>query len=183
VKELLTVATLAYPVLVYCGFGRWDPPWLALALAALLFLRAWSSRAGVWLLAGCGALVLGAASALGGGWLPVKLYPVMVSLVLLLVFGASVLRPPTVIERIARLAEPGLDAAGVAYTRKATIAWCVFFLANGCAAAATALWGSERIWLLYNGLIAYGLIGAMFAGEWLVRRRLRPRAAPRVAHG
>ena len=170
-KLLATLATAAYPLLVYLGFGRWDPLWLALGLAALMFLRAWSGRTPLWVVAGFGALALGAAGSLGGGWMPLKLYPVMVSAVLLAVFGASLWRPPTVVERIARLADPQLSPQGVAYTRKVTIAWCAFFVANGAVSAATALWGSEQLWLLYNGLLSYLLIAALFAGEWMVRRR------------
>ena len=41
---LAMVATAAYPLLVYLGFGRWDPLWLALGLAALMLLRAASAR-------------------------------------------------------------------------------------------------------------------------------------------
>jgi uncharacterized membrane protein len=176
----LTLATAAYPLVVYFGFGRWDPLWLALALAALLALRAWSGGDAVWLLAGVLALLLGATASLAGTWVPLKLYPVMVSAVLLAVFAASVLRPPTVVERIARLREPDLPPAGVAYTRRVTVAWCGFFVVNGLASAATAVWASEAVWLLYNGLIAYLLIAAFFAGEWLVRQR---HLARRVSHG
>jgi uncharacterized membrane protein len=182
-KLLVTAATLAYPLVVYLGFGRWNPAWMALALAALLFLRAWSGRDPVWLATGCGALVLGAAAGLGDSAVPLKLYPVMVSGVLLAVFGFSLWRPPTVIERIARLAEPQLPAAGVAYTRKVTLAWCGFFLANGAISAATALWGSEQAWILWNGLLSYAMVGLFFAGEWLLRQRLRARLAAPEARG
>lgn len=181
VKLLVTLATAAYPLLVYLGFGRWDPLWLALGLAALLFLRAWSGRDPIWVAAGIGALLLGAATAFAGSWLPLKLYPVMVSAVLLGVFGFSLWHPPTIVERIARLGEPQLPPEGVAYTRKVTIAWCGFFLANGALSAATALWASEQFWLLYNGLLAYLLIAAFFGAEWLLRRRLRART--RASHG
>lgn len=179
-QVLLVAATAAYPLLVYLGFGRWDPLWLALALAALLALRAWSGRDAVWLVAAAGALGLGAAASAAGSWMPLKLYPVLVSAVLLAVFAASVLRPPTVVERIARLREPALPPEGVAYTRKVTLAWCGFFLANGSVSAATALWASDAVWLLYNGLLAYGLIAAFFGAEWLLRRR---HLARRVSHG
>jgi uncharacterized membrane protein len=180
-KPVVTLATLAYPLVIYLGFGRWEPKWLALALATLLFLRAWSGPDVVWFAAGIGALVLAAATALGSSWLPLKLYPLMVSAVLLATFGLSLWRPPTVVERIARLTEPQLDAQGVAYTRNVTIAWCVFFFVNGAIAAVTALWASTHLWLLYNGLIAYVLMGGMFAGEWLLRQRRR--ASARVSHG
>jgi len=175
-KVLLTLATLVYPLVVYFGFHRWSPAWVALVLAALLLLRALGSRDLVWLAATGGALVL-AAAGLGGSWAPLKLYPVMVNAVLLAVFGLSLWKPPSVIERIARLREPFLPPEAVAYTRRVTLAWCGFFVVNGTLAAATALWGSEQLWIFYNGLLAYVLMGAFFGAEWLLRLRMRARIA------
>jgi uncharacterized membrane protein len=34
------------------------------------------------------------------------------------------------------------------------------------------MYTSLEVWALYNGLLAYLLMGAMFAGEWLVRRKV-----------
>jgi uncharacterized membrane protein len=183
VKVVLTAATVVYPLVVYLGFGRWNPVWIALLLAGLMVLRAWSGRDPVWLAAAAGAALLGAAAGLDGSYMPLKLYPLMVSAVLLAVFSFSLLRPPTVVERIARLAEPGLPPEGVAYTRKVTLAWCAFFVVNGGISAATALWGTEQSWLLYNGLLSYVLIGLFFAGEWMLRRRMRARLATGSGHG
>ena len=94
-------------------------------------------------------------------------------ILLLVVFAASLAFPPTAVERIARLSEPDLPPSGVAYTRRVTQVWCGFFVLNGALALATALWMSDRAWALYNGLIAYGLIGLLFGVEWLVRQRVR----------
>jgi uncharacterized membrane protein len=60
----------------------------------------------------------------------------------------------------------------VAYTRKVTQAWCVFFVANGLVALWTATRWPVQAWFYYNGIIAYLLVGVMFGGEWLVRRRV-----------
>ncbi|MBI2769156.1 MAG: hypothetical protein HYX47_06015 [Burkholderiales bacterium] len=180
---IVSAITLAYPFAIYLGLGRVDPAWLGLGLVALALARAWASRDPVWLFALAGAVLLALASVLGKSWLPVKLYPAMVNAALLLVFGASVLRPPTVIERIARLAEGALSPPVVAYTRRVTVAWCIFFACNGIAAFATAVWASDEAWLLYNGLLAYLLMALLFAGEWLVRRRVRARLAPAAGAG
>lgn len=104
------------------------------------------------------------------------LYPSAVSCSMLMLFGWSLVRPPTVIERIARLSEPTLSAAGVRYTRRVTLVWCAFFLLNGTAAAYTALNTSREAWALYNGLIAYMLMGAVFMGERLIRPMLLARS-------
>ena len=92
---------------------------------------------------------------------------------MLVVFATSLVFPPSAVERIARLTEPDLPPAGVAYTRRVTQVWCGFFIFNGALALVTALRMSDRAWALYNGLIAYGLIGLLFGAEWLVRQRVR----------
>ena len=60
------------------------------------------------------------------------------------------------------------------------LAWIGFFLVNGTIAVWTVVWGTIDQWALYNGLIAYLLIGAMFAGELLVRRRVMPKKGERA---
>jgi uncharacterized membrane protein len=60
----------------------------------------------------------------------------------------------------------------VAYTRKVTQAWCVFFVVNASVALWTATRWPVQAWFYYNGIIAYLLVGVMFGAEWLVRRRV-----------
>lgn len=172
---LVGLLTLSYPLVVYLGLGRLEPRWLALPLLAVALLRALATRDRMWLLAAAGACVLAAVTFVGNGVMPLKLYPVLVNAVLLSVFGASLVSPPSIIERLARLREPDLPPSGVAYTRRVTVVWCGFFVLNGSLALGTALWASEAAWALYNGLIAYVLMGLLFAGEWLVRARVRSR--------
>lgn len=149
---------------------------MALLLLALALARASMSRRRLeGAAAAAGAALLAAAAWAGNAWLPLKLYPVMVNVVLLAVFAASLRWGPPLVERLARLREPDLPPAGVAYTRRATQAWCGFFVVNGSAALITALWCSDAVWALYNGLLSYGLIGLFFATEWLLRQRLRRR--------
>lgn len=170
---LLGVLSLAYPLLVYWGLGRFEPRWMAVPLVGMAVVRAVATRERVWLVTAAGALVLAGTSMLGNHALPLKLYPVLVNTMLLAVFATSLVYPPSVIERLARLREPELPPSGVAYTRRVTQVWCGFFVVNGSIALGTALWASDATWALYNGLIAYGLMGVLFAGEWLVRRRVR----------
>ncbi len=170
---IVMAITAGYPLLVFFGLGHFEPRWLALLLAALAVLRALGSRDLFWWWAAGAGLVLAAVSALANAALPLKLYPVLVNLVLLIVFAASLRHPPSMVERLARLREPDLDAQGVAYTRRVTQVWCGFFVLNGGIALATCLWGSDKTWALYNGLIAYGLMGLLMGIEWLVRRHVR----------
>jgi uncharacterized membrane protein len=164
----------AFPVLVLAGiWAGVDRRILALALAALALAR-WGGtlkKQGLPALGLVAAVLIGCACLRSD--LSLKAYPIAVNVGLLAFFAASLRGGPTAVERLARLKEPDLDEAGVRYTRTVTKIWCVFFVANAAASLATALWASEKIWALYNGLVSYGLMGALFAGEWLVRRRVR----------
>lgn len=170
---IFVALSVAYPLVVYWAMGRFEPRWLAVLLLVLALLRAAATRQAVWLAAAAGAAVLAGLATVFNQALPLKLYPALINAVMLLVFGASLVFPPSAVERIARLTEPDLPPAGVAYTRRVTQIWCGFFVFNGTAALVTALWMSDRTWALYNGLIAYGLIGLLFGGEWLVRQRVK----------
>ena len=79
----------------------------------------------------------------------------------------------SIVERLARLKQPELPASGVRYTRKVTQAWCVFFVVNGAIGLGTALFADLETWTLYNGLIAYLLIGLMAGIEFLIRKRVQ----------
>jgi uncharacterized membrane protein len=174
---LLAVVSLAYPVVVYLALGHVSPRWIALLLVALALARAWVTRESFWLGAAALATVLAAASFLGDRWGPLKLYPALVNLVMLGLFGMSLWRGPSVVERLARLRESHFPPAAIAYTRRVTQVWCGFFVVNGLAAVATALWATPAVWALYNGLLSYVAMGALMGGEWLVRRRVRARIA------
>jgi uncharacterized membrane protein len=123
-------------------------------------------------------LVLALLSVLANSTDAMLLYPVVVNVLLLALFSFTLVRPPSAIERIARLRTAEFPPSAVAYTRKATIAWAVFFALNATASLYTVLGASLETWALYNGLVSYLLIGCMFLGElavrtWLQRRRTR----------
>lgn len=110
--------------------------------------------------------------------LAARLYPVFMSVTMLFAFAATLWKPPSMIERFARIVEPDLDARGVAYTRRVTIVWIAFFALNGLVALWTVVRGDLFWWGLYNGLISYLLAGTLFAVEFVVRQRVRSRSGP-----
>lgn len=178
---LLGLATLVYPIVVYLSIGHMPSHWLAALLLALAVARALIAQQKFWWVTAAGAAVLCAASMMRSDMLAIKLYPVLVNAVLLGVFAYSLWQTPSVVERLARLKEPDLPASGVRYTRRVTQVWCVFFVMNGAAAAYTAGWASDAQWALYNGAIAYGLMGCVMAVEWCVRQHVRKGFTPKVA--
>lgn len=96
-------------------------------------------------------------------------YPIIVNLILLFSFGYSLISPPSMIERFARLKEKELPKAAITYTRNITKIWCLFFLINGSIALLTIF--NIEYWTLYNGLISYLLIAIILGGEFLYRKR------------
>jgi uncharacterized membrane protein len=168
------VLTVLYPLAIWFGEGKVEPRYLAmlLLLAAAARLPALKvSPAARW--SAGAALLLAAGAVWANALLPLKLYPVLVNAALLVAFGYSLSSPQSMVERMARLTEPDLPPAAVAYTRSVTKVWCVFFVINGSIALGTALWASQALWSLYNGVIAYVLMGLLFAGEYLVRLRFK----------
>ncbi len=106
----------------------------------------------------------------------VKLYPVIMNLFLLISFSYTLVKPPAMIFRFALLKDPGLAESperGKAerYCRGVTFIWLVFFLINGSIALLTALFFSNWIWSLYNGMISYLCMGLIFVIEFIVRKR------------
>lgn len=170
------LVTLLYPLAIWLGHGHVEPRLLALLLVLAAATRLPTlkiNRASRWWLAG--ALLLAAVAIWNNALLPLKLYPVLVSLGMLALFSYSLYVPPSIIERMARLSDPALPAYAVAYTRRVTQVWCGFFVLNGGLALATALWASAALWSLYNGVVAYVLMGCLFAGEYLVRMLVKRR--------
>jgi uncharacterized membrane protein len=168
---------LLYPLLVYVSLPYAPPFALVVVGLGLIALRLWGARrdgtVAVWgtamVLAAVGLALLSALSPS----LAMKSYPALISIAVAGVFGASLLWPPTIIERIAVIREPELSPAGQIYTRRVTQVWTGFLLLNAAIAAATAIWGTVEQWTLWNGLISYLLMGVLFIGEITLRRFLR----------
>lgn len=107
--------------------------------------------------------------------LSVRLYPVFMNAAMLAAFVVTLWNPPSMIERFARMFEPGLPDSGVRYTRNVTLLWSAFFAVNGSVALWSVLQPGWSTWVIYNGFIAYLAAGLLFAGEYLVRRNVRAR--------
>ncbi len=181
VQGLLAALLVAYPLLVYFGIQALPPATFGLCLGLLALLRLALLRrgpAGTLLQAALAVILLlvVACAVLAGRAEAYRYYPLAVNAALLTLFAGSLWRGPPLVERLARLAEPELPPHAVAYTRKVTVAWCAFFICNGLVAWYTAVFCELAVWALYNGLLSYLLMGLMFAGEWLLRRRVRRKA-------
>ena len=198
-RILAAVATLLYPLLVWRGLLAGSPRRVALVLLCVLVpaaaLRWFTAQdrsrpapatqlrelAPLPLVSIFGLVLAALLDDLG----LMLLVPVAINAVLLLAFGSTLRSGSTpMIERFARLQVPDLDADQRAWCRLWTWIWCAFFVANGAVAAALAFAAPLSWWAFYTGLLSYLLIGALFASEWLLRRRRFPEArSPRESEG
>ncbi|ABV34936.1 conserved hypothetical protein [Shewanella sediminis HAW-EB3] len=162
---------IGYPLAVYFGLNYLPAGTIAMVLCLFLILRLLIQKQQVKsmvlpVLVGIG-LTAGSFIAKRHDWL--LYYPVVINLSMLLLFGYSLKSGPSMIERLARLKEPDLPDEAIPYLQKVTLIWCGLFVFNGVVALYTARYSSLEIWTLYNGLIAYLLIGSLLGGEWLYR--------------
>jgi uncharacterized membrane protein len=177
----LAAVGIAYPFLIYFGLHIVSPSILVTGLLCILALKFVFHCKGQlrqlfapvsWFAAG-GVLLVVVISPVAG----LKAYPVLMSLGWATLFGYSLIWPPTIIERIARLREPALPPSAIPYLRNVTLVWLGFLLVNAVFSTVTAICDDLDLWTLYNGLVSYIVMGALFAGEfvvrWFIRRRQR----------
>jgi len=176
-KICIAIVVLLYPLAIYFGLQQFEPKYLAILLTILVLVRGLflSSNLlkhlkGSWFLLMLAGLTIAALSFIQNSTLGLKLYPIIISSSFLLLFTYSLFKPPTVIERLARLQDPDLPDSGIIYTRKVTIVWCCFFIVNIIIASYTVFYTTIETWTLYNGLISYLLMGSLFLGELLYRK-------------
>ncbi|CAM3809079.1 DNA gyrase subunit B [Rouxiella silvae] len=176
---LMVVTIIIYPLAVWLGLKSWGIGILAPVLVGVFVLRLLTFRGKISQLTALGrtAAIAGVIFA-SASWLlhetqMLLYYPVAVNGLLLLLFGYSLIFPPPIVERLARLSQPELPPQAVQYTRRVTQVWCAFFIVNGAIALYTCLKGDIALWTLYNGGISYLLMGLLMGIEWIVRKRLQ----------
>ena len=171
-RVLLAGILICYPLAVYLLLDSVGAGVLGIVLILLLVFRlnkVTEILPGRVFFVAVAIAVAGIIALLGGGAMALKFYPTLVSLLLLLVFGYTVFVPPSMVERLVRLAGKKFSSRTVPYTRGVTILWCLFFAFNAVVTASITLSGSMEAWTLYNGLIAYLIVGTLFAAEAVFR--------------
>lgn len=186
------VLKIAYPLVLIGAWQFGKPRYAGVALLALLWLQRWMGAGSVsallrqltpldWLIAGA-LTCTSAAVAITDSELLLRLYPALVNAGLLLSFAATLYAGPSMIEKFARMRLPDLQPRAVRYTRRVTQVWCGFFALNGLVAMVAALYWSRGAWALYNGVIAYVLVGVLIVAEAAFRHWVvRPHAPPSEA--
>jgi uncharacterized membrane protein len=104
--------------------------------------------------------------------------PVCINLGLAWVFGHT-LAPgrEALITRFARMEDPQPGPAVLAYTRRLTWVWAVFFLVMAGISAALVASGAREAWVWFTAVGNYLCVAALFAIEYVYRRRRFPHNA------
>ncbi|MGB0935874.1 MAG: hypothetical protein ACPGTQ_00380 [Colwellia sp.] len=183
---ILAIIAIAYPFIIYYGLAYIEPAVMAGVFAVFFIVRYLNQKHSKFSLPHLN-IILGVVltlliySAIANSAMALKFYPVIVSLCFLGVFAYSLYKPPSVVEMIARLHED-IDSEGVLYTRKVTLVWCCFFICNAFISSLTVFHPDESLWLLYNGLVSYLLMGLLMAAEFTVRYFVKRAKTKSKAH-
>lgn len=188
-KVISNVLIVLYPFIVCGALVYGGVRWLAWVLILIFILRLLAiggslrtqivtrAQASGMLWIGCGLAVFGlglsCASVLLKNNNLLLYYPVCVSVMLLVLFGSSLWSKMPLVERLARMQDPNLPAHAIAYTRKVTQVWCLFFVFNAVVSLITCWVGDICLWTLYNGFASYLLLGLLMIGEFFIRKRVQ----------
>ena len=176
-KGLFFLVLFTYPLIVYFGIQTVPPSLIGVLLLILLAMRFGVLRPEERKIQIPFLLVLVAYATLATIMRSEKFllyYPVVVNLVLCAVFLLSLRGSESILLRLVRARGIKMSVYGPAYLNRLTIVWALFFILNATVAGWTTTQSME-VWTLYNGLIAYILVGVMVGAEWLFRIHYKKR--------
>lgn len=171
VRAAFVALLTLYPFAVYFGLRILPASFFGLLLALLIVMRFLfvepADRKRV-LPAMLLLLAYAIAATFSGREEALLYYPVLLNAVLCVVFAASVRDGEPLLLRLVRARGMKMSQHAPAYLARLTAVWSGFFAVN----ALIALWSttvSLEFWTLYNGVLAYALVGLLLLGEWLFR--------------
>ena len=175
-KGLSIAFALLSPWILYWTLTRESSTLAGIFFIGFLVLRAIPAfvaakpeqRRGVLLLPALGLGFAALGMALKSGLL-FRLVPAFTNFAFALTFFRSLQTTP-LIEHYARMVKPNLPEAEVHYCRSLTKIWGIYMCLIGLGSATLAAFGSVRLWATYAGGISYGLVGLLFAVEYVVRK-------------
>jgi len=165
-----------YPLLIFIGLRWLEPRWISAAIGVTVTVRAalrWRRPSSAELRRLLIPILL-VAGVLGTAFLTndartLLFVPALVNVALLVGFARTLFRGTPMVETLARLQDSDLTDAEVRYCRSVTVVWSVFFALNAAASLWLALFADVWLWTLYTGAISYGLVGLLFAVEFVTR--------------
>lgn len=97
-----------------------------------------------------------------------KFYPPICNFLIFFAFFSSIFSSETLVEKFARVLDGKLSEKTIKYTKKVNLIWVVFTFLNFIASIVT-IFCSDKIWMIYNGMVSYLLIGLIFIVEYIIR--------------
>lgn len=182
---LLAVLGAAYLWLGHVGSSSAHPPAISLVsglipLWAVALLLAWGAKSRyLWLtaLAALTAILLVNLEFLrqNTAWVYFVQHAGMYGL-LGLAFGRTLFGAyeDALCSRIAHVAHRGLPPHMARYTWQVTLAWTIFFLSVSLISVVLFVFATLTEWSVFANLLSAPLLGLMFGGEALIRRRVLP---------
>lgn len=171
IRAVFVACVAVYPLAVYFGLQYFPPAFFGIVLAVLLALRFGVLRPDertvllpILLLFFAYAVT----TAVLASQTMLLLYPCAVNFSLAAIFLTSLRSPEPLLLRIVRARGMPISVHGPMYLRRLTAVWAGFFVVNGLVALWTTRLSIEA-WTLYNGLIAYIIVGVFAAGEFVFR--------------
>ena len=214
-KVFVTIISILYPVLlcVLVGYFHIEPKIVSLCvviMALVFFLSATSvnpkQKSDITnkkqkrftfsirpLLSAIFLFTVGTVTYITNKFLFLRLYPVIVSLSLLSIFGISVINKPTLVYRMAILKDKHIvgsinEHRIERYCNIVNYIWCIHFILNILVSLGTVIFTEiypvevypqyqivlfnkikGDIWTIYNGGISYGIMFSIFTVEFIVR--------------
>ena len=172
---LLFLTVVLYPFAIYAGleYYRLDPWVIYIFVGGVLGLRFLystryidPSRLKRFLLPGACVVGLLVVGGLNNDETIFLLMPALISLVLGGFFLKSWFSPPSMIESFALMSISDLTEETRLYCRKVTFIWAMFMFSNAIVVTYLTFSASRATWTLYTGVIAYLLMGLLFALEF-----------------
>jgi uncharacterized membrane protein len=89
-------------------------------------------------------------------------------------FGYTLVKPPSLCERLVRLIYPDFLPGVGEYLFELTLVWTLFFAVNVIVCALLPVVFGQTVWAVYTGIVVYLLMGLLAVAEWFYRHRRFP---------
>lgn len=176
---MLPVLLISYPLLVHISILLNQTALQALAIvcfaAGLLFRPLSNFRPLAWLGLGLAILIAVLLDYFRATLILLYLPPILFPLMMLIVFGRTLLPgQEPLVTTIGEQARGPLCDGMRRYTRHVTTLWCLVFLFLTASAIVLPWLDDKSLWSWFSNVVSYILVGLLFVGEFLLRKKLFP---------
>jgi uncharacterized membrane protein len=173
-RIMLICGAVSYPLVMYAGIKTFSPRFVVILFGLMVIAGAVLKKRDPYtqrfLAPVMGVILLCLISAFFNRSHFMLYLPVLISLNLLVSFGYTLFRPPSMVAIFAQQTTAiTFNDEQLRYCRQVTLIWVIFFVLNGTVAGLTACCAALEVWSFYNGLIAYVAMGLLFATELVYR--------------